>query len=470
MNRRFFTQISFLAIITGAFSKSAYAQSAISGIFYTALDLGAMPLHLKLEIVSPNEVNLYSIDQGNSKIPATDVKIEGDKISLKFNNIKAMIDGTFANDEINAIFEQGPLKQNIIFTRKPVDKPAKTKDYAPLTQKKLHELLNQSGAPAMIACAQIEDKPSTIFVDGKKAIDAQDNANIDDQWHIGSITKSFTALLVAIFVERGKLNWDTKLPELLGKDYKMDDNYKDVTLLHLLSHRAGLPANLGMLKFLTYKKSNPDPRIERIDFVKTALLMKPVGKPVETYLYSNIGFIIAGHILELINKKSWEDLMRAEVFEKLDLKSAGFGAPGEIGKLTQPVGHNILPFQKEQKAFYLGKGNTDNPSVLGPAGTIHISAIDMLKYTKARANRHNIISAKSWEILETPPFGGNYALGVIKRDDGYIWHNGSNTLWYAEMTYNPTNRKHGFAACNSGNVANVNAPVNEALFSAIAAV
>ena len=87
-----------------------------------------------------------------------------------------------------------------------------------------------------------------------------------------------------------------------------------------------------------------------------------------------------------------------------------------------------------------------------------------------RATRNNIISAKSWEILETPPFGGNYALGVIKRDDGYIWHNGSNTLWYAEMTYNPTDKKHGFAACNSGDVANVNAPLNEVLFSAIAAV
>ena len=470
MNRRFFTQISFSAIIAGAFSKAANAQSSINGSFYSALDLGAMTLHLRLEFVSAKEVNLYSIDQGNSKIPASDVKIDGDKLSIEFNNIKAKINGNFANDEINAIFEQGALKQNIIFTRKPVEKPAPKKNYTPITQSKFHELIIQSGAPAMIAGAQNDNKPSLILVEGIRAIDNNVPVNIDDQWHIGSITKSFTALLVAIFVERKKLNWDTKLPDLLGKDYKMDDNYKDVTMLHLLSHRAGLPANLGMLKFLTFKKTNPDPRSERIYFVKTALLMKPIGKPAETFLYSNIGFVIAGHILELINNKSWEDLVRTEIFEKLDLKSAGFGAPGEIGKLTQPVGHNFLPLQKSQKAFYIGKDNTDNPSVLGPAGTIHISASDMLKYTKARATRNNIISAKSWEILETPPFGGNYALGVIKRDDGYIWHNGSNTLWYAEMTYNPTDKKHGFAACNSGDVANVNAPLNEVLFSAIAAV
>ncbi len=470
MNRRFFTQISFSAIIAGIFSKPARAQSAIYGSFYSALDLGAMKLHLKLEIISPNEVNLYSIDQGNSKIPATKVNVDGDKLSIQFNNIKAKINGTFANEEIDAIFEQGALKQNIIFRRTPVDKPAKPKDYAQLTQNKLHELLIQSGAPAMIASAQYAEKPSLILVEGKRAIDTDAPANIDDKWHIGSITKSFTALLVAIFVERKKLNWDTKLPDLLGKDYKMDDNYKDVTMLHLLSHRAGLPANIGILKFLSYKKTNPDPRKERIDFVKTALLMKPIGKPEVTFLYSNIGFVIAGHILELINNKSWEDLVRTEIFEKLDLKSAGFGAPGEIGKLTQPVGHNFLPLQKKQKAFYLGKDNNDNPSVLGPAGTIHISASDMLKYTKARATRHNIISAKSWEILETPPFGGNYALGVIKRDDGFIWHNGSNTLWYAEMAYNPNNKKSGFAACNSGDIANVTTPINDALFGAITAV
>lgn len=470
MNRRFFTNISISTLVANIIPKSALAQTTISGTFYSALDLGAMLLHLRLEIISNKEVNLYSIDQGNSKIPAKNIKIDGDKISLKFNNIRASIDGTFEKDEINAIFEQGSLKQNIIFTRNPVDRPAKIKNYAPLTQTKFHELLIQSGAPAMITCAQNSEKPDIFFTEGKRAIDANDNVSIDDQWHIGSITKSFTALVVAIFVERGKLNWDTKLPELLGKDYKMDENYKDVTMLHLLSHRAGLPANLGMLKFLTYKKENPDPRNERIDFVKNALLMKPIGKPSETFLYSNIGFVIAGHVLELINNKSWEDLIRSEIFEKLDLKSAGFGAPGEIGKLTQPVGHNILPFQKGQKAFYLGKLTTDNPSVLGPAGTIHINASDMLKYTKARTNRHNIISAKSWEILETPPFGGNYALGVIKRDDGYIWHNGSNTLWYAEMAYNPNNKKHGFAACNSGDIENVTTPVNDALFGAIAAV
>ena len=130
-----------------------------------------MTLHLRLEFVSAKEVNLYSIDQGNSKIPASDVKIDGDKLSIEFNNIKAKINGNFANDEINAIFEQGALKQNIIFTRKPVEKPAPKKNYTPITQSKFHELIIQSGAPAMIAGAQNDNKLSLILLEGIRAID-----------------------------------------------------------------------------------------------------------------------------------------------------------------------------------------------------------------------------------------------------------------------------------------------------------
>src|SRR5438477_9668180 len=64
----------------------------------------------------------------------------------------------------------------------------------------------------------------------------------NDLFHIGSCTKSMTATLAAMFIEEGKLRWDTTLaesfPELRGK---MDQQYESVTLEQLLTHRGGCP-------------------------------------------------------------------------------------------------------------------------------------------------------------------------------------------------------------------------------------
>ena len=66
----------------------------------------------------------------------------------------------------------------------------------------------------------------------------------NDVFHIGSCTKSMTATLAAMFIEQGKLRWDTTIaemfPELKGK---MDKRYETVTVEQLLHHRGGVPHN-----------------------------------------------------------------------------------------------------------------------------------------------------------------------------------------------------------------------------------
>ena len=70
---------------------------------------------------------------------------------------------------------------------------------------------------------------------------------LSDQWHLGSDGKIMTSTLIARLVERGQLRWDTTLaevfPEVAGQ---MHPDFRQVTLLQLLSHRAGLPENLNL--------------------------------------------------------------------------------------------------------------------------------------------------------------------------------------------------------------------------------
>ena len=72
------------------------------------------------------------------------------------------------------------------------------------------------------------------------------------------------------------------------------------------------------------------------------------------------------------------------------------------------------------------------------------------------------LKPESWKTLHTPPFGGNYAMGWVVRDGGGLWHNGSNTLWYAEMCVDPAKGIVAAVACNQGDL-NQSQPAVQAL-------
>jgi hypothetical protein len=150
------------------------------------------------------------------------------------------------------------------------------------------------------------------------------------------------------------------------------------------------------------------------------------------------------------------------------MKDAGFGAPGTPGLADQPVGH-AAGVTGTLSPFPPGGPITDNPAVIGPAGRVHATATDILAYLEAHARRSAFLSADSWKRLHTPPFGGTHALGW-ERDGEAIWHNGSNTLWYAEMLADPVRGAVAMAAANDGRLGNSQPAVETALKEALAAV
>ncbi len=299
-----------------------------------------------------------------------------------------------------------------------------------------------------------------IAVDGVRIFGSDALVTAEDQWHWGSITKSMTATLVARLVEKDIVSWDDTVGDRLGKLVPdMNDDYRDVTFKHILSHRAGLAANIPGPRFADFSQSPDDPIADRLKWVQIALTQTPVGPKETTFLYSNNGFIVAGAMLEAVTGESWETLMKREVFSPLGLTSAGFGPPQGKKPDDQPRGHR--PAAGVDKAV---PPNADNPAALGPAGRVHMSLADMAKFLLAHAQQPaDFLQPESFDLLHTPPFGGNYAMGWIVIGPQARWHNGSNTMWYAEATFNMEDGSVAAVVVNDGDIATVQTAVRTLL-------
>src|SRR5262245_19023013 len=155
---------------------------------------------------------------------------------------------------------------------------------------------------------------------------------LDDQFHLGSCTKAMTATLVAMFVEEGKLNWTTTLGELFADAVKtMHPAWEKVTLRQVLAHRAGLPNEPGGLAQVFNELVRPArARLDwamiqsvgalpqqRLEIARQALSRPPRIPPDTKYRYSNVGYILAGAVLEQLTGRAWEELMRERLFQPL---------------------------------------------------------------------------------------------------------------------------------------------------------
>jgi len=203
----------------------------------------------------------------------------------------------------------------------------------------------------------------------------------------------------------------------------------------LLRHQSGLPEDRHRSEAPWNKPLSGSLPEQRRSVVRATLAEAPVSAPGTATSYANAGYMIVGSILEIRTGDSWEDLMRARLFEPLKMASAGFGPPRP---LPQPQGHwGRVP---------VGVGpEADNPPVLGPAGTVHASLEDWGKFVSLHLigskRRSKLIKRESVVRLHTPAEGTSYAMGwgSHERDWGgqVISHSGSDGYWYSVVWASP---------------------------------
>jgi CubicO group peptidase (beta-lactamase class C family) len=432
-----------------------HAEEDVSGAWTGTLNVGSQFLRLRFEVAKDN-ATLASIDQENAPMAMEVVSSRPDAIELKVPVINAVYRGRQVRpDRIEGEWQQGMNFPLTLFRGEAGLQDAQ-RSVPPLDQSSLHQLRMEAGAPALAAMSSRRQQTTRIWVDGERALGSGVSVTANDSWHLGSITKSMTATLVARLVEAGTVSWDDTVADLLGESVaKIQPSYAEATFRHLLSHRAGLRRDIPREQFDTFKReSDGDIRGERLRYVAIALNQEPVGPVEKTFMYANNGYVVAAAMLEQKLNTEWENLLHQFVCAPLMLGTVGFGAPGIRGRLEQPVGH--APGD-ELEPRRVGESVNDNPVVIGPAGRVHMSLRDLSLYLAAHRDEDRFLSSDSWRVLHTPPFGGNYAMGWEIRSDGILWHSGSNALWLAEVL---VNKKEGVAAAATTNVANGKASIS----------
>jgi len=190
--------------------------------------------------------------------------------------------------------------------------------------------------PALAAAIIIDGKIYANAAVGTRKAKTNNWVTVEDKFLIASCSKAFTATLSAVLIEKGYLEWNTTLKEAYP-DISMRSEYENITLIQLLSHRAGLPEWIYHVtsknaaesaQFIDNWWTDRDtPVIMRDEYLKETVKQNLAAKPGESVFYSSSGYLMAGAMLEKITGKTYEQLMTEEIFEPLALSTAGFGQP-----------------------------------------------------------------------------------------------------------------------------------------------
>lgn len=314
----------------------------------------------------------------------------------------------------------------------------------------LAKAMDGTRVPAMGVLTIKDDRVSAEAVRGVRRNDGTDPVRPTDVWHIGSDGKAMTDTMIARLVDRGVLSWttplETMLPELADT---MQPQYRTVTLAQLLSHHSGLPHDIADEKALQALMWDQKGTLtqQRYAYVARALRDAPVG-PAGEFNYSNTGLLIGAVIAERATGKSFEELMREEVFRPLGMNHVGFG----VTHSPQPVGHiNGHP----------AKLRDANPEFFAPAGNMYMPLTDWARFCidqlKGADGHGKLLKAATYRFMQAPqPGGGDSAIGwgveqkIAGRRGPVLEHGGSDGTWFALVALFPRSQSGALVVANAG--------------------
>ncbi|QDU66373.1 serine hydrolase domain-containing protein [Engelhardtia mirabilis] len=348
----------------------------------------------------------------------------------------------------------GGSAQEQTTAQSPVPVPAATPDRGPLADE-VEAIRAAHDLPALgCALVRADGTIELAGVAGTTEYGGTTPVTLASPWHLGSCLKAMTATLAARYVESGNLAWTSSPAQVFAQRFEtIDPSWSKVTLEQLLSHRAGVVANIpGRALAVSLQMDTGAPADARARLVEQILSEPTEMPPGSGYLYSNIGYTLAGAMIEAVGGAPFETLIQRELFAPLGIEGAGFGPP--VGD-DAPRGHR--PGSKALVAMP-PSALADNPAAIAPAGTAHMPMADWARFLglhlRRGAGEGDPLTAASFESLHRVR-GDDYALGWLKLRRNWskgpvLNHAGSNTYWYCVVWAAP---EEGFAAIVTTNVA-----------------
>jgi CubicO group peptidase (beta-lactamase class C family) len=223
------------------------------------------------------------------------------------------------------------------------------------------------------------------------------------RFHLGSLTKQFTAMAILILESQGKLSVQDPICSYIADCPAV---WQPITIHHLLTHTSGLSIEKSDQRYLDIETAASDPAVPTDP---TYLLGLAPAVPLETtpgerFAYSNFGYILLAHIIERVSGQPYADFLQQAIFTPLNMRNSGYQDVSSGVALTYSDGSARTAEQ------WL------DPPLSEGAGHLYSTTEDLLLWDQAlytdkllpRSERERIFTRYIRDTPEAPGFGYGY--------------------------------------------------------------
>jgi CubicO group peptidase (beta-lactamase class C family) len=201
----------------------------------------------------------------------------------------------------------------------------------------------------------------------------------ETRFAMASVTKSFTAMSVALLVDEGKLAWDKPVRDHLP-EFILDDPYvtQHVTVRDMLSHRTGLPRH----DLAAWRLD-----VSRADFVKRMRHLKFSASFRERFQYNNLMYYASAYLVERLAGKRWEEFVQERIFSPLGMNASNLlpepPREGQVNAKGYRVDRDEEGGAKGLIPTSFGHHTELSP---GAAGALFSTLADLIQWLKVHLN------------------------------------------------------------------------------------
>ncbi|MBL8169435.1 MAG: serine hydrolase [Acidobacteria bacterium] len=375
------TLLSFvlsLALVAGAVA-APLLQNAVAGHWEGAITLPSGELKISVDFAAAADGKLSATitipQQGAKDLPLSEVTFTNGDVTFAIPGVPG--DPKFkgklsANGQkIEGTFSQGGGNLPCNLERK-ADPATTAKDALAGFDDVVNDAMKKLDVPGM-AIAIVKGK-QVIYAKGfgYRDVEKQLPVTADTLFAIGSSTKAFTTFVLGTLVDEGKVEWDkplrTYIPWFKLPDASMTEH---LSVRDTVTHRSGLPRH-DLVWYNNFEST-------REAFVRKLAYLEPSADLRQKWQYNNLMYLTAGYLTEVITGKTWEDAVRARIFDPLGMKRSNFSVAD-----SQKDSDFAQPYAKRDGQVV--KIPFRPITNIGPAGSINSSVNEMARWVSVHLN------------------------------------------------------------------------------------
>ena len=214
------------------------------------------------------------------------------------------------------------------------------------------------------------------------------------KFRLGSITKQFTSMAILQLQEKGKLSVNDPVSKFVADS---PEAWKSIAVRHLLTHTSGIP---NFTSFPEYQKTQRD--ATTVPELVARFKNKPLDfEPGTKFRYSNSGYVLLGYIVEKASGQSYEDYLKQNIFDPLDMHNTGYDHSDAILK-NRALGYSTSKNHMRNAEFL-------NMAIPFSAGALYSTVDDLYLWDQALYTE-KLLPKKALDEMFAP-FLGRYAYG-----------------------------------------------------------